>query len=424
MTLTDPFAQRARLAWVVLIAAFLVFVTICFSIPLGLNYYVQNSTQPLTVQLSANRGTVAIVQPNGDTTAVREVDPERELVQNAHIVTNATDTAFLQISDPVNQQIRVRGQLYGNSNLELTTAEQPRFAWSNHEPQIVLTLSHGRVRLTLLPTPEDAPPHNVVVETPHGRVLLPQSGQYSLETNETETQIAVQSGLAQLNTPYGALTLQQNERALLTSAGTLDGPLTNERNLIQNGDFTAEFDHWLLREWNIERSDQPSGKVEIVTVQGESTLRFERVGVGHADTAVRQLLNQDVTDFQKLNIVLDLRITEQTLGVCGTVGSECPLTLRLEYDDADGVRRVWQQGFFAIGQITPTTPDTCINCQPPNIEHVQIPYSRLFTHEVNLLESLAFYSAAPPHYLHSLSLIGAGHTFSTEVVNISLFAQE
>ncbi len=425
MTLNDPFAPRARLAWLVQVMAFLAFITICLSVPLGLSYYVQNSTKPLLTLLSANRGTVAIVQPSGDSTAVREVDPERELTPNSRIVTNTTDTAFLQISDPDSQRLLVRGQIYGNSNLVLSTAESPRFGLSNHDQEIELELDHGRVRLTLLPIPEGQErAYRLTINTPHGRVNLHERGQYSVEVGPTETQIAVQSGMGAVSNPYGSLNLQPNERGKIVANEAPEGPLDNERNLVQNGEFRLEFEHWLPRDWNIERADQSLGKIEIAEIQGVPTLRFERVGVGHADAAVRQLINQDVTDYQSLYLVLDLRINEQTLGVCGTVGSECPLTLRLEYDDAEGVRRVWQQGLYAVGEISPTTPDTCINCQPPNIEHVNVPYSRLFTHEVNLLESLAFYSAPPPHYLHSLSIIGAGHTFEAEVVNISLLARE
>lgn len=422
MTLNDPFASRARLAWFILLACFLAFISICLSVPLGLNYYVQNATQPLATHLSANRGTVAIVQPDGESTAVRDVEPEREIAPASRIVTNAADTAYLQISDPDTQRQLVRGQVYGNSNLTVSTAEAPRFGFSQNQPEVVLTLNNGRVRLTLLPAV--VRPYDLRVETPHGRVVLQAGGQYSLEVSDSESQVAVQTGMADITSPTGRLELLANERARLAAGQAPEGPLDNERNLIQNSDFRDGFEAWLPRDWNIERPDQPAGKTEIAEELGEFVLRFERVGIGHADAAVRQLLNHDITDYRTLQLLLDLRINEQTLGVCGTVGSECPLTVRIEYEDAEGARRVWQQGFYAHGQISPTTPDTCINCQPPNVEHVGVPGNRLYTYEVDLLESLAFYSAPPPRYLNSISLIGAGHTFDTEVVNVSLLARE
>jgi hypothetical protein len=427
MTLSDPFASRARLAWLIMFFCFLTFVSICLAIPLGLNYYVQHSTQPLTSILSANRGTVAIVQPDGESTAVRDVDPERVVTPASRIVTNATDTAQLQISDPSTGRPLVRGQVYGNSNITLSTAETPSFGFSTNHQDIQLDLTHGRVRLILLPAV--LRPYDTIIHTPHGKIALQSAGQYSIDVNETQTQIAVQNGMATLSNPslssdYEGLALSNDQRGLLLANQPPEGPLTNERNLIQNSNFQQGFEHWLPRDWNIELADQPSGKTEIAEVQGESTLRFERVGIGHADAAVRQLLNQDVTDYDSLQLLLDLRIAEQTLGVCGTVGSECPLTIRLEYEDADGARRVWQQGFYASGDITVNTPDTCINCQPPNVEHAAIPGNRLYTYEVDLLESLAFYSAPPPRYLNSISLIGAGHTFNTEIANISLLARE
>lgn len=422
MTLNDPFARRTRLAWFIMASSFLVFVSICLSIPLGLNYYVQNASQPLIMSLSANRGTVAIVQPSGESTAVQDIDPERELAPKSRIVTNAADTAYLQINDATSQRPLVRGQVYGNSNLTVATAEAPRFIFSSNDPEIALNLTNGRVRLTLLPAV--VRPYNLTIQTPHGLLALQDGGQYSVEVNNDETQVAAQSGAVEISTANGQLTLTGNQRAQLTADQPPAGPLNNERNLIQNSDFRQGFENWLPRDWTIEREDQPLGKTEVAEVQGEFVLRFERVGIGHADAAVRQLINQDVTDYQSLQLLLDLRINEQTLGVCGTVGSECPLTIRLEYEDADGARRVWQQGFFATGEISPNTPDTCINCQPPNVEHVRVPGSRLYTYEVDLLESLAFYSAPPPRYLNSISVIGAGHTFNAEVLNLTLLASE
>ena len=85
-------------------------------------------------------------------------------------------------------------------------------------------------------------------------------------------------------------------------------------------------------------------------------VRFERVGLGHADGRMRQVLEQDVTDYSSLRLLVTLQIASQSLDVCGNRGSECPLTIQLDYEDQNGAARSWQQGFYAVGTPGPTCP--------------------------------------------------------------------
>ena len=158
--------------------------------------------------------------------------------------------------------------------------------------------------------------------------------------------------------------------------------------------------------------------------EGEPTLNFRRLGIGHADSGIRQIVDQDVTDYDTLRLALSMQVDEQSLGVCGQQGSECPLMVRIDYEDVNGVDQTWLQGFYAQGFVSQTTPDVCIACPPPLNEHYLIPYRQLgFYESDNLVEKLNQLGILPRR-IKSITLIASGHTFDTNVADVALLARE
>jgi hypothetical protein len=154
-------------------------------------------------------------------------------------------------------------------------------------------------------------------------------------------------------------------------------------------------------------------------------LKFARVGVGHADAGLRQVVEQDITDYESLQVLLWFQVIDQSLEVCGQQGSECPLILRIDYVDVNGVTQVWQQGFYAIGTISSNaTPDICVSCAPPLNEHIRIPFNQLVFYESqNLLEQLGQQNILP-RQIKNVTLVASGHTFDVELVELALMARE
>ena len=159
-------------------------------------------------------------------------------------------------------------------------------------------------------------------------------------------------------------------------------------------------------------------------VDGEPVLRFERGGIGHADARVLQSINQTVADYDSLRLLLTLRIMEQSLGVCGIQGSECPLFVRINYVDENGVSQTWQQGFFASGEIDDnTTPGACVSCAVIQSAHERVPLNQDYFYDIDLGEELARQGAAAPRQIESLSLVASGHSFMTDVIDVTLIAR-
>lgn len=414
--------HRVRVAWLLLLGSFGICISISFAIPLLVRQYVQSSTRSLTVEVQANQGTVGLILGDNETGALFAGEPAQSLKPNGAILTNATDQALLLVSTPDGDQLMARVQVYGNTSVAVDRATAPRFSSSSAEHNLDIILNGGRLLLSV-PQLEEIP-LVVEIEYPQGRSIIREAGQYSILTTNSETQLAVLQGEAEVITDQEQLTLSVDQRVILPTDDKAVGPLDSERNLIRNGDFGSGFEEWVVLSPNLELPEQPTVDIKIDDQEGEPTLNFRRLGIGHADSGIRQIVDQDVTDFDDLRLALSMRISEQSLGVCGEQGSECPLMVRLDYEDVTGVDQTWLQGFYAQGTTGPTTPDVCIACPPPLLEHYRLPFGQLgFYESDNLLEKLDQLGILPQR-IKSITLIASGHTFDTEVVNVALLANE
>ncbi len=422
MNNSDEFLSRQRLAWVILIGSFFICVVITIAIPITANAFVQNASQNLLLAVQANQGTVGIDDESGTRRAVIQGDTAEDVEPNSRILTDSTATAIMLISAPIDESLLARLSIDGNSTLRVNRAITPRFSLSNAEQDVELQLESGRIRLSLLES--ETRPIIVHLITPQGAVTIQDVGQYSIEVTNEATQVSVQEGTAGINANDETLILSSRERAEIPTGASPQGPLDPERNLIQNGDFAQGFDHWSEYTWKVELADQPDGKTEIVEVDGEPALHFERVGIGHADARVQQSINQSVSDFKSLRLFVTMRILNQSLGVCGIQGSECALFIRINYVDENGVNQIWQHGFFAVGEIDDNnTPGACISCAVLQSNHERVSPGQDFFYEVDLREELARQGALPPIFIESVSLVASGHSFATEIVDLAFVVE-
>lgn len=415
--------SRERLAWAILLIGFALFLFTLISIPLGLNAFRQNATRPLNILVQANQGTVAVDDEAGNRNAVFTDDLGREVEGVVNVFTSTTDSGIVLFSLPDGGEVVAWAQMYSNTNLSVQEARTPRFRSSSRTHSLFLSLEQGRL---LVAVPDNITrPILLRVTTPQGEVQIERPGQYALEVVNVETRLVVLQGAAALQAQDSLLRLNPDERGIMALGKTPEGPFISERNLLRNGDFGDGLSDWVTLAWNIEFPDQPEGTVLPGAVNSESTLHFYRLGTGHADVSVRQTLEQDVADFSTLRLETTMIIHGQDVAVCGVRGSECPLTIRLEYVDENGAAQVWQQGFFAVGTIVPNqTPDVCVSCAVVQSPHVDVSLNQLAFYEVDILAELARQGYLPPARLKSLSLITAGHSFEVEVVNVGLFGKE
>ncbi len=414
---------RQRLAWALLIGSFFVCLLIGITIPLSASAYIRGATQDLIATVQANEGTVGIDDESGVRRAVIAGESAEPVEPGSSILTDATATALLLLSEPDEETLLARLTIDGNSTVRIDRATAPRFSWSNAENVIDYQLESGRLRLSVPEPQNESASLTINFATPQGNVIINEPGQYAIEVNNEATQVNVQEGMVGILANDESLLLAAGERAEIPTGMGPRGPLDPERNLIQNGDFAEGLNNWAEYTWRVELADQPAGKTQVTRVDGEPVVRFERVGIGHADARILQSINQTVTDFESLRLLLTLRIAEQSLGVCGIQGSECPLFVRINYIDENGVSQTWQHGFYAIGEVDDnTTPGACVSCAVIQRNHARAPLDQAFFYEVDLLEELARQGALPPRQIESVSLVASGHSFVTDVMDLALIA--
>jgi hypothetical protein len=164
--------------------------------------------------------------------------------------------------------------------------------------------------------------------------------------------------------------------------------------------------------------------VTVEQIEGEPTLHIRREGIGASEVEVRQTINQTVTESETLFLDVDFRIIDQSLNVCGSLGSECPLTIRIDYQDADGNNQVWWQGFYAKGAGVVDGPDVCETCPSPRFVHQKAVADQVISYRFNLIEDLKLQAFLPPRQINSISLLFSGHSFETEVLRVDLLVEE
>lgn len=414
---------RERLAWFILFGSFFACLILTVSVPLGLNAYVQSATRPLDARLQANQGTVGIDTTGGQRRAVLAGEPPQPVEAEATILTDTTASALMGLHPPDAEQALVLMQIASNTTVDLVSASTPRFSLSKQSNQVALDLQSGRIRLDI---PSDQQREvEIALTTPQSKVAISEPGRYTVDVSNDATQVTVQErGTAEVRVGEDLLVLEPGQRTEVPTGGTPIGPLSPARNLIQNGDFNEGLDNWSLFSWQVERADQPEGTTEVISELGNPTLRFAREGVGHADVRISQSVNTDVSDLGNLKLLLTLNVVDHSLGVCGQQGSECPLFVRLNYIDESGVSRVWQQGFYANGTVDDNlTPGACVSCAVVQQAHLRVPPGQLYFFEVDLNDLLAQQGFLPPRFIESVSLVGSGHSFISEVADISLIVE-
>lgn len=209
---------------------------------------------------------------------------------------------------------------------------------------------------------------------------------------------------------YGPLTPDQIVAALRWA-------LTSPRNLIVNSKFDAPLENAWAIKTESERTNESGGEVQVINEEGESIVRFVRKGSGHAETSITQVVSETVPSDGWLQVRAVMRIASQDLPVCGTSGSECPVMLKLKYDDASGTHE-WTQGFYAVaGEDT----HICITCEIRNV-HIQIPQGKWYTFESpNLLDAP---NRITPRVIRSITVSAAGHSYESAIAEIRVLVRE
>jgi hypothetical protein len=386
--------------------------------------YLLNAAQPLHSQVNAQRGTVRVERAgSGRTDATSLDDPTPvEAYKGDRIRTGQLDEGLLTLQRDGEQdrETLVSVVVYDSSDVTVADAYSPRFGLSSSPHRAILEMKEGRARVEIQPS-SDGQPVEVQVDTDNADILLSE-GRYALDVTNQQTTATVRKGTATIRTDGQELVLRDEERAVVSSSGQLEGPLPAERNLIVNGDFGEGIDTaWVV----IRNSAEDSGRVAgAVDEKGQPVAQFQHEQPRPAEIGLIQTLNRNVKDLQSLILHLKVRIDFHSLPVCGSLGSECPVMVRIDFRDAAGNAQQWVKGFYVFEDPAIEQPYYCTTCPDPSSgNHNQVPEKTWFLYDSpNLMQVL------PPEHrpaiIQSVRVYASGHSYVSLVTDVELLAQE
>ncbi len=405
-------------AWIIVITAFCIFCSLAIIIPASLRWYIINATQPFQTGVTSVRGTVIISDPTSQQSSSLTDGNTTQVEEGYAVSTDNTSQAILAFSQDSSLT------MYGNTSIVLRQTSSPRFGLSPNPTYLTIEVQQGRVRATSALNREEL---NFDINTPHATIAL-DAGSFSIEVNDTETQVTTRLGQATVSGSSGsAVTLNQSERAVVASGQPPSPPLPAAQNLLIGSEFnpttltttTTLTPTTAWTPYQITFSDSVTPTSQVITFQNRSVLQLRSEGEDniHTEAGVAQELNKDVRDFQALRIFTEVRLVRQSLPGGGLLGSEFPIMLRLDYKDAENNDRSWYHGFY----YEPPPPNFILYNQPDNSSErvarfIWYPYE-----SENLLTSLG---PTKPVYIKSIRIYASGWIYEAMVDNIYLLAQE
>jgi hypothetical protein len=397
-----------RLAWTVLLLAFITFCVLAVAIPIGVRWYFLYAMNAEMTAVTSVRGTVLAEMRKANLPIPITDGSTIEVEEATRVTTDSTSQAILTFFNDSTLT------LYGETLVLLEQARTPRFRMGRRPDTIAVELERGRVRVAS----NSQSDLSFEIHSPEASIDLGE-GSYSIEVNDDGTQVTARQGQAQLIAAGKGVRLSSGERAMVHPGEAPSPPLPAERNLLMNYDFSAPLDGV----WEVYEVEPSSGvvttSVEIIDVGNRQALEFSSQGQDnlHSEVGVIQEVNKSVQDFESLRIQMDVSLEQQSLPGGGTLGSEFPIMIHLAYKDGNGNDRDWYHGFY----FTPP-PENWLMSDTPDNSSERIARILWYPYEsVNLLDSLG---TTKPVYIKYIRIYASGWIYQARIADVALLAQD
>jgi hypothetical protein len=401
--------SRERLACATLLMSFALCLVTAVGVPLGVRYFVRNSMVNQWTVLEQRRGTLR-VQRGGQGEVIALVGRADGVTRGTVVDTGAADQGALTVYTPGEESIvAAEVQIYADTSITLLSAQSPRFSSSPLPHTLALEVADGRVRVNV--SSAQGRPTVMELRTPDLVATLSE-GSYEIRVRPDLSELAVRQGEAQVSNLSGeSVTVGPSQRTLARASSTSLQSLPGERNLLTNGQFDLPLEQgW--RSYHSGVQQEPAGSVIATDSGGRSVAYFQRSGIGHVEVGIRQEVAYDVRDFSLLTLHLNVQVQYQSLAGCGSLGSECPVMVRIDYEDIYGTDRQWYHGFYALDAASS-------DLLPEWLE--QVPLQTWFAYDSgNLIELFD----EPPAQIRTVTIYASGHSFASFVTDAELLAQE
>ncbi len=422
----NKFKRFETVAWVILLTAFCMCLIIAIGTPWSVRWLVMNTTRPLKVIIQPRAGTVAQQEP-GSTTAIllsgnTEITGKRtfQLSENAEAWLLFYHPEGYVPGTPTPPIITV--QLYGETELTIESTQTPRFAVSRLPNQVTLDVRRGAN--TQIAVEDNDRATILFVRTPHGAAEMDR-GAYTVVVEDDQTEFAVSSGKARIPDPVSGekFILGELQRAEITAEG-LTEIYTGERDILRNrnGNFELPLEGTWETFTRTAFADQSSGTVRQATLaDNRHIILMERMGQGFSEAGITQEINQDIRGVKSLRVRARLRVDTQVLTVCGSLGTECPVMIRIKYTDQAGAVREWLQGFYV--KEGDNNQPVCQSCEW-QATHIKVAPGIWHNYESPDLLPLMQAKGIDPVAIRQVDIYASGHGYGSAIDEVAILVAE
>jgi hypothetical protein len=425
----NKFKRFETVAWVILITAFCMCLLVAIGAPWSARWLVMNTTRPLKVIIQPRAGIVAQQEPGGSTSTLLNNDTEIIGKKTFQLEENAEAWLLFFHPESYNPNAEtplppvITVQVYGKTDITIEKAQTPRFPASPLPNQITLNIRRGAN--TQIAVEDNDRATVLYVQTPHSTAEMDQ-GTYTVVVEAEQTEFAVRSGRARIPDPVTGekFILAELQRAEVTTAGLAE-IYTGERDILRNRN--GNFELPLKGTWEIFSrtafDDQSSGTVlQTALADNRHIILFTRSGFGFSETGITQEINQDIRGVQSLRVRARVRVDTHTLPVCGSLGTECPVMIRMKFTDQTGALREWLQGFYVIDGNG--NQPFCQSCEWQAM-HIKVAQPNVWHNyeSPDLLPLLAAHGIEPV-VIRNVDVYASGHSYGSAIDEIAILAAE
>jgi hypothetical protein len=421
-----------RVAWTVLFGALITCITLSVGVPAAIFGYRNNATNEAFLRVRLKAGQLQTFSPVETRADARVVDLNgRQLKESHTALTLDRSIGSISFADAEQAQTDLTVLLYSNAYVQVTRARVPRFANSGGKRQLHITLRGGRIQIIAPPESGERFEVRVSVQPldearPTAEFETGKPGIYTFDSqaNGAVLNVSVADGEVSFTTLADSAprVLRGNQRASIAADGVARIDIPPAQNLVRNGYFESSLtsEPANRRDW-IAETEIGAGENERGTLSySKGELTFARVGdaIGWGRKSISQRIDQDVAGSTSLRLRIRYAIDNQSLEVCGSQGSECPLFVRVQFVTNDGDSAYWLQGFYARGNPDPDRLPTYIKSDRRD-EHVraELGQNELYESE-NLLAQIPNMRA-----ITDISVYSEGHAIKTRVNSIELLLE-
>ena len=429
-----------RIAWIVMLGAFLLFCTVTLTSVFGVYHYLFRSTVAMSALLQVSKGTVGITGPDLIVAAERERDDLTNSVTS--ISTDSLSQATIQIkdlgdADPATAELLAAVTIQGNTQVTYNYANRPRFEWSQNPQRVQFSRLNGALDILISGVNERQTIMDFYTDSLSSdkgvHIEFSGNGRHRLVVSEDEVRLLNLVGEAtvyfhdnpsrrELARSGQELVLRIGARSMTQFPARTNVLKNGEISLLRGSDVSRALTDW---QCSVEQMQAPPGHFSLVRFDGRIGLRLRRINNAQSNGEVRctQVFGTeglDVRDYDSVRVLATFLPNYQSLSVCGRAASECPLMLQIDYEfiDAAGRRRdaQWYRGFYYATDVSGDARKRCDTCIQ---DHLDINQAVWYTFDSdNLLNLIA--EEERPTRIRSLSFYASGHQFDTLVSEMAL----